>query len=73
VVLADGEDVEPELIGQLDLLHQVAHPLLGTDAAVGRRIGLELGERVDADLHGAPSNAGRGSAMPYPGEGGKSS
>ena len=27
VVLADAEDVEPDLVGQLDLLEQVAHPL----------------------------------------------
>ena len=28
VVLADAEDVEPDLVGQLDLLEQVAQPLL---------------------------------------------
>ena len=27
VVLADAEDVEPDLVGQLDLLEQVAQPL----------------------------------------------
>ncbi len=27
VVLADAEDVEPDLVGELDLLDQVAHPL----------------------------------------------
>ena len=47
VVLADAEDVEPDLVGQLDLLEQVAQPLLG----VGRpcRAG-SLREGVDADL-----------------------
>src|SRR3954467_12040500 len=29
VMLADAEDVEPDLIGQLDLLDQVAQPLAG--------------------------------------------
>ncbi len=27
VVLADAEHVEPELVGELDLLHQLIHPL----------------------------------------------
>ena len=29
VVLADAEDVEPDLVGELDLLEQVAQPLPG--------------------------------------------
>ena len=29
VVLADAEDIEPDLVGQLDLLEQVAHALPG--------------------------------------------
>jgi hypothetical protein len=33
VVLADAEDVEPDLVGQLDLLDQVAQPLMRTDGA----------------------------------------
>ena len=36
VVLADREHVEPELVGQLGLLEQVAHPLLGADT--GRKV-----------------------------------
>ena len=32
VMLADREHVEPELVGELGLLEQVAHPLLGADA-----------------------------------------
>ena len=31
VVLAHAEDVEPDLVGELDLLHQVAQPLRGGD------------------------------------------
>ena len=47
VVLADAEDVEPDLVGQLDLLDQVAQPLLR-----GLIPGSDVGERVDAELHG---------------------
>ena len=32
VVLADREHIQPELVGELGLLEQVAHPLLGADA-----------------------------------------
>ena len=39
VVLADREHVEPELVGELGLLQQVAHPLLGADARA------QVGER----------------------------
>ena len=27
MMLADAEDVEPELVGELDLFHEVPHPL----------------------------------------------
>ncbi len=47
VVLADAEDVEPDLVGELDLLEQVPEPLPG--AQLGRG---QLRERVDAQLHG---------------------
>ena len=40
VVLADAEHVEADLVGQLDLLQQVAHPLLGRDRRSRRRIGV---------------------------------
>ena len=45
VVLADGEDVEAELVGQLHLLHEVAHALLGGDARA------EIGERGHSEFH----------------------
>ena len=51
VVLADAEDVEPELVGQLDLLEQVGQPLLLADRLAGLRIGSPVGERVEAELH----------------------
>ena len=45
VVLADREHVEPELVGELGLLHQLAHPLLGRDA------GAEVGEGGESEFH----------------------
>ena len=47
VVLADAEDVEPDLVGQLDLLDQVPQPLLRADF---RR---QLREGVDPEFHRA--------------------
>ena len=44
VVLADAEDVEPDLLGELDLLEQFRHAPL-------RACCPELGERVDAQFH----------------------
>src|SRR5205085_585083 len=46
VVLADAEDVQPDLVGQLDLLEQVAEALGGAEAGSG-----ELREGVDPELH----------------------
>jgi hypothetical protein len=46
MVLADPEHVEADLLGELDLLEQVAHP--------ARRVLLvQLRKGVDADLHDA--------------------
>ena len=36
VVLADAEDVEPDLVGELDLLHELAQALLRADLALAR-------------------------------------
>jgi hypothetical protein len=51
VVLADAKYVEPELVGKLDLLHQLLHPLAGADAAG------QIGECREPELHhaGAPT------------------
>ncbi len=46
VVLPDAEDVEPDLVGELDLLDQVPQTLLRVEA---RR---QLREGVDPELHG---------------------
>ena len=51
VVLADAEDVEADLVGQLDLLEQVGQPPLLGDRLAGLRIGRAVGERVEAELH----------------------
>ena len=47
MVLSDPENVEPHLVGELDLLHEVAETLLRVDLTVAR-----VREREDADLHG---------------------
>ena len=51
VVLADAEDVEPDLVGELDLLDQVAQPLLGADVGPTSTSEVELREGVDAEFH----------------------
>jgi len=50
-MLADPEDVEPDLIGELDLLEESADPLLRADRSTGPRVGRSLAEAVDAELH----------------------
>jgi hypothetical protein len=50
VVLADAEHVEPDLVGELDLLDQVAQALLGRDRLPAGGIGGALAEGVDAEL-----------------------
>ncbi len=51
VVLADAEDVETDLIGQLDLLHQVSEPLDGVDPLAGQRIRGIFDKRIDPEFH----------------------
>jgi hypothetical protein len=51
MVLADGEQVEPEPIGEHGLLQQAAHPLLGRDA------GGEIGEGGETELHHASESS----------------
>ena len=45
MVLADREHVEAQLIRQLGLLEQVAHPLLG------RKPRIEIGEGDESEIH----------------------
>ena len=51
VVLADAEDVEPDLVGELHLLDEVPQPLGRADRPPRLRVGRHLGERVDPELH----------------------
>ena len=51
MVLADAEDVEADLVGQLDLLNQVAQPLSSADHLAAAGIGRDLAERIDPELH----------------------
>ena len=44
------EDVEPNLIGEFDLLDQVAQPLMRADRA-GARFGADIRECVEAEFH----------------------
>ena len=54
VVLPHAEDVEPDLVGQDDLVEQVRHPLLDGERRVGA-----LTERVEAELHQSVASAAR--------------
>ena len=51
VVLADAEDVEPDLVGELDLLDEVAQPLAGRQRAPVPGVRGDLREGVDAQFH----------------------
>src|SRR5207253_7708546 len=53
VMLAHAEDVQPDLIGELDLLEEPADPLLRADRPTGLWVGGSLAEAVDAELHEA--------------------
>ncbi len=52
-MLPHTEHVQPHLLRELGLLHEVAHPSLGADHVTVVRILLQLRERVDPDLHGS--------------------
>jgi hypothetical protein len=52
VVLADAEHVEAHRLGQLRLLHDLAHPLRGAGRDPRARVGAVVAEGEDADLEG---------------------
>jgi hypothetical protein len=52
VVLTDAVGVQADLVGALDLLQQVLHPLEGGHVDAGLGIGHRRDEAVDADVHG---------------------
>jgi len=54
-MLAEAEHVEPDLVGQFDLLDQVAQPLVRSDrrrVGLGAGLGADVGESVEAEFHG---------------------
>ena len=51
MVFPDAEDVESELVGELDLFHEVLHAPLWADHVPGLRVRVQLRERVETDLH----------------------
>ncbi|GAC1505319.1 MAG: hypothetical protein NVS1B3_03370 [Candidatus Dormibacteraceae bacterium] len=51
MVLADPKYIEPNLVGQLHLLHEVSHPLSRWDATAAIGADPEVGKRVNAKLH----------------------
>ena len=53
-MLADPEDVEADLVGKLDLLHQVAQALARADRLPRAGVRRQLGKGVDPDLHVLP-------------------
>ena len=55
VVFADAEEVQAHLLGQPDAFQQVGQPLRGRDLLPGDRVGVDVAEAVDAELHGGHS------------------
>ena len=55
VVLADPEDVEAHLVGELHLVEEVVHPLDRAQGDPGDRVRDGGGKAVDSNLHAAPS------------------
>ena len=60
VVLAEAEDVEPDLIGELDLFQKLGEGLVEIDRLAGRAVEPGLDEGVDAELHEQASLRARG-------------
>ena len=52
VVLPDGEDVQADALRELDLLDKVLQALRRRRLHAAPRVGLQLAEAVDAELHG---------------------
>jgi hypothetical protein len=54
VVFTGGEDVEPDLLGLLRVLHGGGDALVLGGGAAGRRIGGDVPDGEDPELHGVP-------------------
>ncbi len=70
MTLAEPEHIEPDLVGEFDLLDQVPQSLMRADSAgTGRHA--DMGESVEAKLHGRnpqdswPVARDRGSLLPF--------
>src|SRR5215216_6417297 len=50
-MLTDSEHIEANLIGELDLLHEIQQPPLGAYYLACSWIGRRLSERINAELH----------------------
>jgi hypothetical protein len=51
VMLAQPEEVEAELVGELDLLDEVLQPLLRADDLAGDRVLADVAECIEAEFH----------------------
>ena len=45
MVLADGKELQSELVGEFRLLQEIAHPLPGADA------GMQVGKGDESEVH----------------------
>jgi hypothetical protein len=70
MVLAEAEHVQADLVGELDLLDQVAQALLGADRPARVWVGGQLGEGVDAKFHEGRAGVGKPAldTRPYKGD-----
>jgi hypothetical protein len=50
-MLADSKDVEPDLIRELDLLHEIEHSFLSGNDLPGFRVRRRFRECVNAEFH----------------------
>src|ERR1700731_65780 len=55
MMFADAKHIEPNLVGDHNLLQQVLHTLDGAEGEPHRRVGDYCTEAVNADLHRYPS------------------
>jgi hypothetical protein len=53
MVLAEAEDLEADLVGEFDLLDEVAQPLGWPDTTAADRIGADVGEGIQSEVHGS--------------------
>ena len=51
VMFAQPEDIQPDLVGQLDLFHEVVEPLLPADMLARHRVLADIAKGVQSDFH----------------------